>query len=175
VNKSHPLVQLARRAIEAYVRERRTIDPPQELTPEMEQRAGVFVSLHDSDGQLRGCIGTFMPTQPEIADEVIHNAISAATQDPRFPPVGAWELAGLNVKVDVLSAPEPVSDRAALDPRVYGVIVEATQGWHRRGLLLPDLEGVDTVAEQIRICRLKAGIGPDEPIKLMRFKVDRYT
>ena len=175
MSKHHPLVELARRTIETYVRENKVIDPPEELTPEMEQQAGTFVSLHDAQGQLRGCIGTFLPTQPNVALEVIHNAISAATRDPRFPRVMPDELRGLQVKVDVLSEPEPVSGPEELDARRYGVIVQATQGWHRRGLLLPDLEGVDAVEDQIRICRLKAGIGPNEPIELSRFEVARYT
>jgi len=174
VKENHPLVQLARQTIETYVREGRVIEPPEELTPEMEQQAGVFVSLHDRYGQLRGCIGTFLFTQPNVALEVIHNAISAATKDPRFPPVMPSELDDLDIKVDVLSQPEPISGPEDLDPKRYGVIVESVRGWHRRGLLLPDLEGVDTVEEQIRICRLKARIGPDEPIGLSRFEVKRY-
>ncbi|MBN1640322.1 MAG: AmmeMemoRadiSam system protein A [Anaerolineae bacterium] len=171
----HPLVELAREAIEAYVREGRVIYAPEVLTPEMRERAGTFVSLHDARQALRGCIGTFLPTRETVALEVIHNAISAATRDPRFPPVMPSELAGLEIKVDVLSEPEPVPGPEALDPVRYGVIVEAKEGWHRRGLLLPDLEGVDTVEEQIRICRLKAGIGPREPVALSRFEVRRYT
>ena len=171
----HPLVQLARDAIEAYVREGATIELLEELTPEMERRAGTFVSLHDRGGQLRGCIGTFLPSQPNVALEVVHNAISAATRDPRFPPVRSRELDGLDVKVDVLSEPQPVSGPGDLDAKRYGVIVESDEGWPRRGLLLPDLEGVDTVDEQIRICRLKAGIGPEEPVKLQRFEVKRYA
>ena len=119
-------------------------------------------------------MGTFMPSQENVALEVIHNAISAATRDPRFPPVRPHELAGLDVKVDVLSTPEPVSGPEELDPRRYGVIVQAAQGW-RRGLLLPDLEGIDTVEEQIRICRYKAGIGAGEAVELQRFEVERYT
>jgi AMMECR1 domain-containing protein len=109
-----------------------------------------------------------------VALEVVHNAISAATRDPRFPPVQAHELPGLDVKVDVLTTPEPVSGPDELDPRRYGVIVQERDGW-RRGLLLPDLEGIDTVEEQIRICRYKAGLGPDEPVDLLRFRVMRYT
>jgi AmmeMemoRadiSam system protein A len=175
VKESHPLVRLARRAIEAYVRDGRVIDPDEELTPEMKQQAGTFVSLHDRYGDLRGCIGTFLPTQPNVAMETIHNAISASTRDPRFPPVTPGELDGLNVKVDVLSSPEPIDGPEELDPRRYGVIVESVRGWRKRGLLLPDLEGVDTVADQIRICRLKAAIGSDEPIRLSRFEVKRYT
>jgi AmmeMemoRadiSam system protein A len=175
VKEHHPLVQLARQAIEAYVRESRTIDPGARLTGEMKQRAGTFVSLHNAHGQLRGCIGTFLPSQPNVALEVIHNAISAATRDPRFPPVRPRELAGLDVKVDVLSTPEPVAGPDDLDPVRYGLIVQAASGWPRRGLLLPDLPGVDTVEEQISICRRKAGIGPDEPIELSRFEVERHT
>ena len=171
----HPLVQLARDTIEAYVRDGATLGLPDEFTPEMERRAGTFVSLHDRGGQLRGCIGTFLPSQPNVALEVVHNAISAATRDPRFPPVRSRELDGLDVKVDVLSEPQPVADASDLDAKRYGVIVESEKGWPRRGLLLPDLEGVDTVAEQIRICRLKAGIAPSEPVKLLRFEVKRYT
>jgi AmmeMemoRadiSam system protein A len=173
VKEHHPLVGLARRAIEVYVRESTILDPG-ELTPDLERQAGAFVSLHDGRGQLRGCIGTFLPAQPNVALEVVHNAISAATRDPRFPPVRARELADLDVKVDVLSTPEPVSGPHQLDPRRYGVIVQAKEGW-RRGLLLPDLEGIDTVEEQIRICRYKAGIGPDEAVQLLRFEVERYT
>ena len=174
MKEGHPLVQLARSTIEAYVRERRVFDVPKELTPEMQERAGTFVSLHDSRGQLRGCIGTFLPSQPNVASEVIHNAISAATRDPRFPPVMPGELDGLDIKVDVLSTPEPVSGPEELDSKRYGVIAQAEGDW-RKGLLLPDLEGVDTVQEQIRICRFKGGIGPDEPIRLSRFEVVRYT
>jgi AmmeMemoRadiSam system protein A len=140
----------------------------------MERQAGTFVSLHDGRGQLRGCIGTFVPAHENVALEVVHNAISAATRDPRFPPVRVRELSDLDVKVDVLSTPEPVSGPQELDPRRYGVIVQAEQGW-RRGLLLPDLEGIDTVEEQIRICRYKAGIGPEEAVRLLRFEVERYT
>ncbi|MBN1933077.1 MAG: AmmeMemoRadiSam system protein A [Anaerolineae bacterium] len=170
----HPLVQLACQTIEVYVREHRIIDPPQSPTPEMQRQAGTFVSLHDSFGELRGCIGTILPTQPDVAQEIIHNAISAATRDPRFPPVRSEELAGLDVKVDVLTTPEPIESEAELDPKRYGVIVQDRQGW-RRGLLLPDLEGVDTIEYQVSIARRKAGIGPNEPVRLSRFEVIRYT
>ncbi len=166
----HPLVRLARAAIEAYIRKGEVIAPPTELTPEMRQKAGTFVSLH-RHGQLRGCIGTFSPTQANVAREIIRNAVAAATEDWRFTPVRPHELADLEISVDVLSPPEPVPDPSELDPRRYGVIVVAG---HRRGLLLPDLEGVDTVAQQIDICRRKAGIGPNEPVELFRFTVQRY-
>lgn len=169
--EEHPLVQLARRTIEAWVREGRVIEPPERLTPQMAEQAGTFVSLHRR-GQLRGCIGTIEPTKANVAQEIIGNAIAAATHDPRFPPLRPDELADLEVKVDVLTPPEPISGPEELEPRRYGVIVQS--GW-RRGLLLPDLEGVDTVEYQVAIARRKAGIGPNEPVQLYRFEVERYT
>ncbi|HIE47810.1 TPA: AmmeMemoRadiSam system protein A [Candidatus Bipolaricaulota bacterium] len=166
-----PYVALAHRAIEEYVRRGRVIEPPPDLPPELlSRRTGAFVSLK-KQGELRGCIGTFLPTEPTLAREIIKNAIHSATQDPRFPPVRPEELPQLSVSVDVLSTPEPASVEE-LDPKRYGVIVEA--GW-RRGLLLPDLPGVDTVEEQLRIAKLKAGIAPDEPCQLYRFTVERHT
>jgi len=169
---AHPLVELARKTIESYVREKRIIKPPEELGPEMQGQAGTFVSLHDRWGNLRGCIGTIEPQQPTVAQEVIQNAISAATRDPRFPPVQPEELKDLDIKVDVLTRPEPIDSMDQLDPKRYGVIVES--GW-RRGLLLPDLEGVDTVEYQVEIAMRKAGIRPGEPMQLYRFEVKRYT
>jgi AmmeMemoRadiSam system protein A len=167
----HPLVELAKRTVEAYVREKRIISPPENLTEEMRGRAGVFVSLKKG-GQLRGCIGTFLPTTNNVAEEVIKNAISAATQDPRFYPVQEEELDEITYSVDVLSEPEKVKDISQLDAKKYGVIV--TKG-PLKGLLLPDLEGVDTVEEQLRIAKLKAGIEPDdEGCEIYRFSVKRY-
>lgn len=167
----HPLVRLAKEAVETFVRTGKALKPPPQMTPEMRQRAGVFVSLK-AQGMLRGCIGTYQPTQPSVAEEIIVNAISSATRDPRFWPVQPDELPHLEYSVDVLSSPEPVAGPEELDPRRYGIIVESGR---RRGLLLPDLEGVDTVEEQIDITRRKAGIGPDERIRLYRFEVKRYT
>ena len=167
---AHLIALLARQAVESHVRDGKAPDPPAELTPEMQERAGVFVSLH-SRGMLRGCIGTFEPTQANVAEEIISNAISSSTRDPRFPPVTPAELDDLEYSVDVLTRPEPVESAADLDPRRYGVIVESGG---RKGLLLPDLEGVDSVEHQIEICRSKAGIMPDEPVKLYRFEVKRY-
>jgi AmmeMemoRadiSam system protein A len=142
----------------------------------MKSRAGAFVTLH-RHGQLRGCIGTIQPTQDNLAQEVIENAIAAATRDPRFPPLGADELADLDVKVDVMGQPEPVDSVADLDPRRYGLIVESARQPWKRGLLLPDLEGIDTAEKQLYWTRYhKAGItDPDEPIKMYRFEVRRYT
>ncbi len=165
----HPVVKLAKEAVESYVRNGE-LPRPKDLTPEMQERAGVFVSLH-KHGQLRGCIGTFEPVKDNVAEEIIANAISSATMDPRFPPVTESELDDLEYSVDILTRPEPVTDLSQLDPKEYGVIVES--GW-RRGLLLPDLEGVDSVDEQIAICRLKAGISPAEPVNLYRFQVRRF-
>jgi AmmeMemoRadiSam system protein A len=165
----HPVVELAKETVESYIREGKT-PKPRELTPEMRERAGVFVSLH-KHGELRGCIGTFEPSKDNVAEEIIANAISSSTRDPRFPPVTASELADLEYSVDILTGPEPVRDISELDPKEYGVIVES--GW-RKGLLLPDLEGVDSVEEQIAICRLKAGILAVEPVKLYRFQVRRF-
>jgi len=168
--KMHPLVNLARETVEAYVKEGKIPPLPADLAPEMKEKAGVFVSIHKL-GSLRGCIGTFEPKQKNVAEEIITNAVSSATRDPRFPPVAPDELKDLDYSVDVLTSPEEVADESQLDPKKYGVIVEA--GW-RRGLLLPDLEGVDSVDFQIDICRQKGGIDPGEPVKLYRFEVKRY-
>jgi AmmeMemoRadiSam system protein A len=176
MTESHPLVVLARKTIESYVRDGVKMKPPKDQTPEMQRRAGAFVSLH-CRGQLRGCIGTIEPTCDSVAEEVIQNAISSATRDPRFPPVGCDELDDLDVKVDVLGEPELVSGIDELDPKRYGLIVQSlSQPW-KRGLLLPDLEGVDTVEKQVYWTRHhKAGItNPNEPVQMYRFEVVRYT
>jgi AmmeMemoRadiSam system protein A len=163
------IVRLARKTIESWVREGEA--PAAELdNPAYPHRAGAFVSLH-RDGMLRGCIGTIGPTRPTLAEEVAANAIQAATEDPRFPPLQADELADLDVKVDVLHAPESCT-LEDLDPTQYGVIVS---NGPRRGLLLPDLEGVDDIMSQVSIAMQKAGIPSGTPCDLHRFKVDRYT
>jgi len=167
----HPLVKLARETIESYVKTGKVPTAPTPIPKEMESPAGAFVSIHDKAGNLRGCIGTIEPTQPTLAEEVIRNAISAATRDPRFPPIRPEELDSLVVNVDVLAPPEPIRSLEELDPRRYGVIV---QRGLRRGLLLPDLEGVDTAEMQVDIARRKAGISPHEPVDLYRFEVQRY-
>jgi len=165
------IVRLARVTVEQYVRHQTVPDPPHLSDPDLPLRAGVFVTLH-RDGELRGCIGTIGPTHPSVAAEVIHNAVQAATADPRFPPVAEYELDDLDIKVDVLHPAERVDSLADLDPRTYGVIT--TSGW-KRGLLLPDLEGVDTPQQQVGIAMRKAGIGQGESVSLERFKVDRYA
>jgi AmmeMemoRadiSam system protein A len=136
----------------------------------MAARAGVFVCIK-KQGNLRGCIGTFEPCADTIAGEVIKNALAAATQDPRFEAVQEDELAEIEYSVDVLSPPEKITDIKDLDPKKFGIIV--VQGM-RRGLLLPDLEGVDTVEEQLRITKMKAGIRTDENLEIFRFTVTRY-
>ena len=137
---------------------------------ELKQPAGVVVSLK-KQGQLRGCIGTILPTRPDAATEIIRNAVSAATADPRFPRVQPQELVELEISVDILTPPELIESLSELDPRRYGVIVRRG---NRSGLLLPDLEGVDTVTEQVDIACRKAGIHPGEPLEMYRFEVIRY-
>ena len=164
-------VRLARHAIETIVHTGKNAELPQGLPSEMSERAGVFVSLK-KDGELRGCIGTFEPTTKSIAEEILQNAASTALRDPRFPPVKKEELDALVYSVDVLTEPELVAGADALDVKKYGVIVEYRA---RKGLLLPDLAGVDTVDEQLRIARQKGGIPEDAPIRIWRFEVTRHT
>jgi len=167
----HPLVELAKDAVELYIREQKVLPVhDDDLTPEMREQAGVFVCLKVR-GMLRGCIGTFQPAEKNVATEVVRNAVSAATCDPRFACVRADELPNLEYSVDVLTAPEQVKGPEDLDPKRYGVIVQAGG---RRGLLLPDLEGVDTVDYQVSIAMQKAGIRPGTPVTLYRFEVKRY-
>jgi AmmeMemoRadiSam system protein A len=166
-------LELAKQTIETYLKTGKVIPMPKDLPKEMLiKKAGVFVSLHLKDGSLRGCIGTFFPTQTNIAQEIIKNAVSSATQDPRFPPITAKELSKITYSVDILSASKNVSKDALSDTKKYGLIVSAQDG--RRGLLLPDLPGVDTVEEQIRICRMKASINPWEPVSYQIFTVERH-
>ena len=167
-----PYVKLARFSLESYVIDRKKIKRPEELPRDMtERKAGTFVSLH-KHGELRGCIGTIGPVQENIAEEIIENAISAATRDPRFRPVQASELPELEISVDVLGEMEPISGKEELDVIRYGVVVENGM---RRGLLLPNLEGVDTVEEQIAIAKRKAAIPENEPVKMYRFEVVRHV
>ena len=169
----HPLVALAVEAVEGFVRERRIIAPPDdflERVPQAARRAGAFVCLK-ARGQLRGCIGTTEPTRETLAVEIIENAVAAAARDPRFAPVSLEELFELAVTVDVLSEPEPVADATQLDHRRYGVIVRAGA---RQGVLLPDLEQIESVQDQLETARQKAGIGHSDRIELFRFEVVRY-
>ena len=169
MSAEHPLVELARQTIETYVRSHRCIEAPTDLTPEMREQAGVFVSLHE-----RASLGVHWHLWTQHAergagDHPERHQLGHA--GPWFPPVRAEELPQLEINVDVLTAPEAIQGPDELDPRRYGVIVESGR---RRGLLLPDLEGVDTVAYQIEIAKRKAGIGLREPVKLYRFEVRRF-
>ncbi len=167
-----PWVRLAWDSVESYVLTRRVLPVPADLPdPLLRTRAGAFVSIH-KQGQLRGCIGTIAPTRKNLAEEIIANAVSASSRDPRFEPIRPDELPYLEISVDVLGEPEKIESEAQLDVKRYGVIV--TRGM-RRGLLLPDLEGVDTAEEQVSIARRKAGIGPQEKVSLERFEVVRHT
>ena len=165
------LVSLARASLEYYLDKHEAMPVPKALSSGLtEKRSGVFVSLK-KDGKLRGCIGTFLPTRDNIAQEIIYNAISAGTHDPRFDQVQTEELKDIIYDVDVLTEPEPIDSPKKLDAKRYGVIVQNGQ---RRGLLLPDLAGVDTVEQQLDIARRKGNIGSKEPVQLYRFEVERH-
>jgi MEMO1 family protein len=166
-------VELARLSVERFIGSGVVIDPPQRPTGVLAGRAGAFVTLRTSDGQLRGCIGTSEPARATVAEEIVHNAIRAATHDPRFEAVKAEELSDLVYGVDVLSSVEPASGPEDLDPYKFGVIVETLDG-QRRALLLPQIEGIETVEQQWRAVHQKAGITIGEPLRVERFTVTRF-
>lgn len=167
-----PYVRLARRSLESYVLNHKYIKVSPDLPDEMlRNKAGAFVSIH-SHGKLRGCIGTILPTTSSLAQEIINNAVSAAVNDPRFDPITPDELQWLEINVDVLGKPEKISSEKELDVKKYGVIVTCGR---RRGLLLPDLDGIDTVSRQIEIAMQKGGIRKGENISLERFEVIRHV
>jgi len=167
--------KLAREAIKTYLETGKKIEVLENLPQEMlEEKAGVFVSLYNKeDHSLRGCIGTFLPTKKNIAQEIISNAISAATRDPRFFPLNKEEIDNIKISVDVLSKPEIIKNVKELDPKKYGILIKTEDG--RSALLLPDLEGVDTVKKQISITCRKGGIDPSiEKIIIYKFTVERH-
>jgi AmmeMemoRadiSam system protein A len=167
----HPYVELAKKAVEEYLKQGKKISTPKELPPDMQKKAGVFVSLK-KHGELRGCIGTYLPCEENIYKEIVRNAIASATEDPRFYPVQEDELKDITYSVDVLSEPEKIKETSELDPKKYGIIVAKD---YRKGILLPDLEGIDTVDEQLRITKMKAGIDPDDKdVEIFRFTVERF-
>ena len=169
--QSDEYVKLAWNAVEAYVLRREVLDVPAGLPDEMlSTQAGAFVSIHEH-GELRGCIGTISPTRSSVAEEIIGNAISASTRDPRFPAIKPDELPWLDINVDVLGEPEDIDSEDELDVKRYGVIVSCG---HRRGLLLPDLDGIDTPRQQVEIAMKKGGIHKFEKYKLQRFEVIRH-
>jgi len=199
----HHLVLLAKSAVENYIKENKIISSPKNLPEDfLKRRAGVFVTI-EKKNELRGCIGTYLPTRINIAEEVVHNAIAAATEDYRFGPIQKEELPYLSFTVYILSYPEPVKDikdptksseeefrRVGLDPKRFGVIIKTSPFVYpnqeenvffnghvpfKCGLLLPDLEGVDTIEQQIEICCQKGGIDPErEKIFIYRFTVEKY-
>ncbi len=164
-------LRLARQTLETYAQSGREPEPPGPLPRELETRTGCFVSLK-KEGQLRGCMGTITATRENLAREIMANAVAAGFRDPRFPPLDPSELSRVQVSVDVLGEMEPVSGRQELDPRHYGLLVRSGS---RSGVLLPDLEGVDTPEQQLLIARRKAGIDPDDPQELFRFRVERFA
>ena len=169
--KSDDYVRLARKSVEYYVLNQKHLKISDDLSDELlKRKAGAFVSIHKF-GRLRGCIGTIMPVRENLALEIIENAISACSRDPRFDPIASDELKDLEITVDVLGEIEDIESKDQLDTKRYGVIVSCG---NRRGLLLPDHEGVDSIDEQIDIARQKGGIGPDKNYRLSRFEVIRH-
>lgn len=177
--KSDCYVKLARASMESYIMDGRKMNIPRDISEELlkelpkdifEKKAGVFVSIH-KNGELRGCIGTIAPTTSSVAQEIVNNAISASTRDPRFDPITEEELRWLEVNVDILGEPEDIESKEQLDVKRYGVIVSCG---YRRGLLLPDLEGVEDVDTQVSIAMRKGGIKPTDNYKLQRFEVIRH-
>lgn len=165
------ITDLARRAVEEYIISGREAEIEEEELPEILKReAGVFVTLK-KDGKLRGCMGTFKPVQKNAAYEIISNAMTAAENDPRFPEVEKEELNEISISVDILSEPEAVRDKSELNPKKYGILVK---GGHQTGLLLPDLEGIETADKQLNIAKRKAGLREDAEVEIYRFTVSRF-
>jgi AmmeMemoRadiSam system protein A len=170
----HPLAQLAKTAVEIYVRENKMIFPPKDTPVRFtRQQAGVFVTI-TKNGELRGCIGTYAPAQENVALEVVHNAIDAAVNDPRFTPVGISELENLKYEIYILQEPEQVTSFKDLDPGVFGVIV-VSAGRKKSGLLLPGLDGITTTEQQLAIACQKANIDPRrEKFAVYRFRAEKF-
>ena len=183
----HSLVFLAKEAVENYIKEGKIISVPEDFPKEfLERKAGTFVTI-EKNGNLRGCIGTYLPLRKNIAEEIISNAIAAATEDYRFGPIQKEELPYLSYTVYILSEPELVKDLKELEPKKYGIIVKTVSisssedvvfNGHfvpKTGLLLPDLEGIDTIEKQISIACQKGGIDPQqEKIIIYKFTVEKY-
>lgn len=166
------LVSLARRAVETFVLDNKVVVPECDDDSLSSQRAACFVSIKTAGRELRGCVGTIEPEHDSLAAEVVNNAIKAATRDPRFRPVSADELPRLRYSVDVLGGLEPAT-LEDLDPSVFGVVVTDDSGT-RRGLLLPNIDGISTASQQVGVAARKAGIGPHESVKLYRFRTRRF-
>lgn len=166
----HPIVDLAVKSVHYYLRHKKILPCPADIPDELKTKAGAFVSITKQKA-LRGCIGTITPVEGNLAMEIIRNAVHAAMEDPRFSPVSSDELPHLSFSVDVLTPLEKVNTACELNCKEYGLVLKNE---HKQGVLLPDLEGVDSVEEQIRICRKKAGLKSDEPVEMFRFQVKRY-
>ncbi|MBT3365680.1 MAG: AmmeMemoRadiSam system protein A [Nitrospina sp.] len=167
---AHPLVSLAIRSIKHQLENGRSLPCPDPLPEELKIQAGTFVSIK-KNRLLRGCIGTIQPKYANLAEEVIQNAIKAANEDPRFPPIEMKELDQLTISVDILTPPEKIADTASLDVKRYGMIVRFKG---QQGLLLPNLENIKSVDQQLKICLKKGGIKETEPYELFRFEVKRF-
>lgn len=168
---AHPYLELAIRAVQYYLENGKILPCPDDLPAELQTRAGAFVSIK-KDKKLRGCIGSIAPTEKNLAMEIISNAVNAATKDPRFSPVTKNELPDLAFSVDILGPTEKVDKVSELNCKKYGIIINSGS---KQGVLLPNLEGVNTVEEQIRICRAKANLNAIESIDIYRFEVKRYS
>jgi AmmeMemoRadiSam system protein A len=166
----HPYVSLAQESIHHYLSHHEKLSCPDPLSNDLTSRSGAFVSIKKLQ-QLRGCIGTLEPCEPNLAMEIIENALKAALHDPRFSPVFIEELQDLTYSIDVVRPLEKIPDASELDPKIYGLVVRSNG---KQGVLLPDLEGVNSTAEQIQICRSKGRIADAEPIEMYRFKVERF-
>src|SRR4030042_4216748 len=169
------LLELAKLAVENYIKEGKIISPPDNLPKQfLKRKGGVFVTIEEI-GKLRGCIGTYLPTRKSIAEEIIYNSISSATDDYRFGPVQKEELPYLSYTVNILSEPKPVKNIKELNPKKFGIIVKTLNPSLKCGLLLPDLDDVDIVEQQIQICCQKAGINPnEEKIIIYKFTAEKY-
>ena len=157
-------VALAKQAVEEYVKNGKIIKTPPHLPSKFLKKAGVFVTIK-KNGELRGCVGTYLPTQENLALEIISSAISACAYDGRFYPVYEKELPELSYEVSILSEPQKIKTLEKHNPKKHGIIVATPDG--RRGLLLPDLDGIDTTQEQIDIACQKGGIYPYEYLSLI--------
>ena len=186
---SMKILEFAKIAVETYVKKGKAISADQGLGKEfLTRRAGAFVTIL-KDGNLRGCIGTYAPTKKNIAEEIVSNAIAAASEDYRFGPITEDELSSLSYEIYILDEPELIIDPKELDPKKFGIVVRSAPSsiptgidvvfsGHPRfksGLLLPDLDGVDTVEQQISIACQKAGINPlKENISIYKFRAKKY-
>ena len=170
----HPLVKLAELAVTSYITKGATIVPPDWIPKKyINTNAGTFVTIKENN-ELRGCIGTYAPTKENVAKEIITNAIDAATSDPRFKPIGIKDLGNLSYEVYILEKPEQIKSLSELNPQKLGVIVFSSQK-NSSALLLPSLEGIDSVEQQLSCVTQKAGIDPrQEKLTIIKFKTEKF-